>query len=385
MRALPRRVRVSPLAGLFVLLCGGPQATKIKIAPVPRTTNETPAEKSADTLYRGGLKAEASSDWVKASKLFAASAEKNPDRPKIWDSVGFSYEMSRQLDQAILAYERAIEKDPHEQYAYKRLGVVYETLGQYDSATAELQKQLEMNAQDVESHLELANIYVKQRKFDLALSEFQAATQNMSPGPSLDLERGVIQLGLHRDEEALASFRSALDRNTDPLAPGAVALALADEGVHLDTANQLATLALHRAEAASNSVLLATINYESARSTALVASVWDTTGWVWFAQGNMKAAEDYIRASWTIDDNAALTAFHLGEIYAREGRRPEAIRAYALSLSCSERPQCLAWQWRQQLRSRDGQNRPCGTARSLSAQSPTIFGNSGILDFTLLP
>ena len=338
MKSYKLRQVMRRLMSYVLFFVSGYAVGQVKVGHVHSTFGETASEKAADKLVFAGSKADASFDYARAVKFYVAAAEKNPDHPKIWDSIGFDYEQLHQYDQALAAYDKAIEHVSHEQYAYKARARIYDTLGRYDAAIAGFRKQLEVNPEDFESHAELARIYKDQRKYDLALAEFQAETRNASPSPSFDLERGEIELGLHNDDAALAAFHSALEHATDPVMAGTVASALADNAVHLDVAEQLATSVVRRAETESSGTSLANITYDSARWTALVAESWDTMGWVRFAQGNIKAAEKYAQAAWTIDNSTATTAYHLGQIYEKEGRRDDAIHAYALSLSCEMPP-----------------------------------------------
>ena len=59
---------------------------------------------------------------------------------------------------------------------------------------------------------------------------------------------------------------------------------------------------------------------------------WDTLGWVYFARGNMDKAQKYVRSAWVLGQHGEV-GDHLAQIYQKMGRKDDAIRIYAESLS----------------------------------------------------
>jgi hypothetical protein len=75
------------------------------------------------------------------------------------------------------------------------------------------------------------------------------------------------------------------------------------------------------------------------RVTFFLSLVWDTLGWVYFQQGDVKRAESLVRAAWLLGEEQ-LVAEHLGEIYEKEGKIEQAAHAYedALAVSSAVKP-----------------------------------------------
>ena len=154
----------------------------------------------------------------------------DPDSAKAQFELGNTYVQSGQLEQAILAYQKAIELDPDYGAAYANMGVVYYQLQQFDLAALQYQKALELNPDDGEVAYNLGALYVQQALLsgpqpdqDLlnqAIAQLQQA-QELSPGiaePYFSL--GVVYSMLNQTDEAIEAFETFLARDTgqDPRA-----------------------------------------------------------------------------------------------------------------------------------------------------------------------
>ena len=71
---------------------------------------------------------------------------------------------------------------------------------------------------------------------------------------------------------------------------------------------------------------------ETLRRVSSLAAYWDTMGWIRLQQGNLETAEKYIRAAAEVAADTTIL-FHLGRIYEAQGRKNEAINAYAEALA----------------------------------------------------
>jgi tetratricopeptide (TPR) repeat protein len=311
----------------------GDKNQTVELANASPGNGSIPSTASADELYNAARDAERSRNYPNAARLYAAAAAKDPDRNGVWGSLGYVYNAMQNYAEAVPALQQAITKNPYDSYAYNNLGVAYRGLGRYDDAVKEYLKQIEISPLDKYAHANLAGIYLQQKKYDLALQEYQTAAKITPANTTLNLGIGRADLGLHRDSDALAAFQVALQKAPTPTTWNDVAFYLADNGVHLDMAEQYSTNSIRAVEAQLNAASLDTVGPEQARLVSSISSFWDTMGWIKFQQGNLKAAEDYIQAAWMLDDRSDM-ADHLGQIYEKERRRDDAIRAYALALDC---------------------------------------------------
>jgi len=309
----------------------------VTVANSSPTNGAVPSGMSADDLYQAGFDAERAANWAQAARFYAAAAAKDPDRSNVWSALGHAYNVLLQYDQAIPALEKAIAKNPYDPYAYNNLGQAYRGLSRYDDAIKEYQKQIEINPLDKYAHANLADVYELQKKYDLAQKEYQTALKITPNSFGLNIGLGNADLGLHQDDAALQAFQKVLEKLPSPATWNDVAFYLADNGAHLDLADQYSQNSIGAIEAQLNAASLDTVGAVQAGLVQTIANFWDTMGWIKFKQGNLKAAEDYTRAAWVLTDDANI-GDHLGQVYEKEGRRADAIHTYALTLDCLEPP-----------------------------------------------
>ena len=111
-----------------------------------------------------------------------------------------------------------------------------------------------------------------------------------------------------------------------------LAYALADTDTGLEMAQNLAAEALSQAEQKCANASLAAIEDRDLTNVNVLASTWDTRGWVYFKRGNLVQAEKYLEASWQLSQSAD-AADHLGQLYEKQGKRTAAIHLWRLSLA----------------------------------------------------
>lgn len=310
---------------------------KLVIANADPASSAVPAGVSADDLFNAAQDAERSANYPHAAQLYSAVAAKDPDHDGIWNALGYVYiEMLRYSD-AVTALQKAIAKNAYDAYAYNNLGLAYQGLGRYDDALTQFQKQIEINPLDQYAHSNLASLYLQQKKYDAAQKEYQTALKITPSAYGLNIGLGTADLGLHQDDAALAAFHIVLEKSPDPMTWNNVAFYLADNNSHLDLAEQYSQNSIHATEAQLNATSLDTVGRTQAALVESLANFWDTMGWIKFRKGDVKAAEAYTRAAWFILDDSSI-GDHLGQIYEKEGRREDAIHAYALALTYPKPP-----------------------------------------------
>jgi tetratricopeptide (TPR) repeat protein len=315
----------------------GDAAQNLQFTNADPGSGSVPTGMSADDLYSAAVDAERSRNFRQAAQLYAAAAAKDPDHDGVWDALGYAdIEMEDYAD-AIPPLQKAIAKNAYDANAYNSLGLAYRGLGRYDDAIAQFQKQIDVNPLDRYAHANLASVYLQQKKYDAAQKEYQTALKITPNNFGLNIGLGTADLGLHQDDAALAAFHIVLEKQPNPETWNNVAYYLADNNSHLDLAEQYSENSIHSIEAQLNAASLDTVGATQAGLVQTIATFWDTLGWIKFKQGNLKAAEDYIHAAWMLDDRADM-GDHLGQIYEKEGRRDDAVRAYALALTYPDPP-----------------------------------------------
>ena len=173
---------------------------------------------------------------------------------------------------------------------------------------------------------------MQQQHYEKAAQAYEKAAAVNPDQASPHVQLGKAYLNLHRDREAMTAFDRAVELSPNPSTWNSVAYELSLAAVDLERAQRLVESAISSAAAASRN-----LNVEHADAAALggagtLASYWDTLGWVYFAKGDLRKAEQYVAPAWALSQHAEI-GDHLGQIYEKVGRKDVAIAVYAAALS----------------------------------------------------
>jgi Flp pilus assembly protein TadD/transglutaminase-like putative cysteine protease len=207
----------------------------------------------------------------------------------------------------------------------------------------DLRKKLKDDPKDHAAAERLGNLLSRQSKYTEAIEVMDTALKSSPDSFPLQLELGQAYLKAGQNEKAIIHLRAAVElKSDDPMILNNVAYTLAENKLNLDLAQQYAGKAVDELdkqmqEAESSQQLRATYHETGLRVTYQLALAWDTLGWVYFRQGDLKRAESFVRPSWLLGEESEV-AEHLGEIYEKEGRTQQAARAYEHALAVSSVP-----------------------------------------------
>jgi tetratricopeptide (TPR) repeat protein len=110
-----------------------------------------------------------------------------------------------------------------------------------------------------------------------------------------------------------------------------VAYALAEQKKGLPQALQYAEKAVHEVEEESSKIQVSQLEIQNLTVSNRLAAYWDTLGWVHFRLGNLSEAERYLKAAWTVTQDAVI-GDHLGQVFEKLGKKQQAAHAYRLAL-----------------------------------------------------
>jgi tetratricopeptide (TPR) repeat protein len=295
-----------------------------------------PADMKADDLIESARAATDAGNLQVAEALLKRATEIDPKNKFAWNNLGLIYLGTRQDDQAIACFKKQIEVNPYDEFAYNNLGRVYWQERKYDDAVTAFDKQLENNPLDKFAHSNLGAMYAEWHKYDLAVPELEKAASLTPESAELQVTLGDAYLNLGQDDKALATFDHAVElaagTNATPLVWNNIAYQLSLKKAHLDRAQQYAESAVSATAAALRNVSLDSLTRNDPPLVQSLIAYWDTLGWVEFSEGDLKKAEKYVAAAWTLGHHGEV-GDHLGQIYERLGDKDRAMRTYALSLS----------------------------------------------------
>jgi tetratricopeptide (TPR) repeat protein len=285
-----------------------------------------------DELYDAAKAAFERGNYQSAIELLQKVVAGDPKHKTAWMDLGRAHMLLRQTDDAVVAFKKQAELNPYDEYAYSALGWAYTTQRKYDDAATAFNKAIEINPLSEYAHAALGGMYQESRQYDKAVPELEKAVSLKSDDAVLQINLGDAYLNLGDDEKALAAFDKATQISATPEVWNNIAYQLSLKGAHLDRAQQYAESAV---TAVANSLRNLSLDQLSDRDLAMVSALdanWDTLGWVYFARGNFDKAEKYVSAAWVLGGHGEV-GDHLAQIYEKLGKKDEAVRTYAESLS----------------------------------------------------
>lgn len=225
---------------------------------------------------------------------------------------------------------RATELDPKFLQARKFLSDLLMAFHESEEALKSYKVLEKLDPSDMQAPINIGSILLSLKRPAEAVPELQAATERFPDNARLAMELGQAYVRSGGKEKALPPFRNATKLDSSPLMLNNVAYELADAGVGLNDALAYGEKAVEALEEQSTGIKLE--DSTSEHSSQLLTHSWDTIGWVHFRLGHYEQAEKYLHAAWVLE-RTGLVAEHLGEVYEKEGKKQQAIHAYALAVA----------------------------------------------------
>jgi tetratricopeptide (TPR) repeat protein len=294
-----------------------------------------PSTATADELFEAGLAALNAGNAASAAPLLNRAVELDPRHAQGWNEVGLAELRLGKLDEAASAFRKQLALDPADEHANEYLGLALQRQNKTDEAADAYRRQVELNPLDAAAHAALGELLLDQHDYAHAAPELDKAAILTPDNAPLRVSLGRAYLNEGDQVKALAAFEKAAALS--PTAPvwNDIAFNLADRKVDLDKAQHYAESAIQATDASLRSVDIQRVTPAQLREVESLAACWDTLGWTYFQRGDLAAAERYIHAAWTLDQNGEV-GDHLAQIYDKRGDRELAIRTYALALAAPD-------------------------------------------------
>jgi tetratricopeptide (TPR) repeat protein len=295
---------------------------------------DIPPDAKTDELYAAGGSAWDAERYKDAAALYKRATDLDPKMGDAWIGLGLAYNKLRKFDDAEAAIRRQIALDPYNKRAYSDLAFVLKSAGKDADAAAAYAKHLELNPLDGDAFRELGELEDELLRSTEAAAALEKASTLLKPDPWVYADLGTAYLHLRRPDQARQAFARALEIDSTAALQAKVSWQLADAGIDLDRAEDLATKAEH--EIAADSVDLASLTDDQLDAMETLAWTWDAIGWIRFQRGNLTEAEEYVRAAWLLGGFPS-TAFHLARIEHKRGRLADGL-SYALTAEALSSP-----------------------------------------------
>ncbi len=260
----------------------------------------------------------------------------DPKFARAWLWLGEIYNFTRQADLALQAYQKAVEVAPQEPVTYKALGFTLMGMRKFEEAIPVWQNFSKIAPDDSDGPANLATCLSRLKRYQEATSALESAVKINPERAGLQLQLGSAYLQSGSDEKALAAFQQAIEADSGSDTPNSdmlnsVAYALAEAKKGLPQALQYAEKAVHEVEEESSKIQVSQLEIQNLTVSNRLAAYWDTLGWVHFGLGNLNEGERYLKAAWTVAQNAVI-GDHLGQVYQKLGKKQQAAHAYRLAL-----------------------------------------------------
>jgi tetratricopeptide (TPR) repeat protein len=261
---------------------------------------------------------------------FKRAVTEDPKFTRDWIFLGQLYMASKQKDAGVDAFRKAVDSDPQQPAPYKVLAFALTSLGRRDEAIRIWQALAKVAPDDHDIPTNMGSLLIAEKRYREAVPYLETAVKLYPQRSSGLLSLAVAYLRDGQDEKALEIF----DKVPQPgaAAKNGIAYVLANANKRLQDALRYAQEAVREEEEASRKVQLGNLAVDDLKHTANLGAYWDTLGWVHYRLGNLKEAEGYLHAAWTVRQDSVI-GYHLGQVYEEERRKQDALRMYRLVVS----------------------------------------------------
>jgi tetratricopeptide (TPR) repeat protein len=277
-----------------------------------------------------------SSDLVTTGSLLDQAKALNANQRGLWSLYGYVCFRKGDLPGAVKDYQKEIELHPMATNVYPYLVQAQVALNQNEAAEKTLRQWAQADPSAAQATLQLGSMLIDDGKPAEAAKATEealaAAPSGEKPNEALELMLGRAQLRAGMKDKGHETLLSLVKSTDNPDMMNDAAYELADAGLELPLAEQTTRAALDKMEQQSLTWTLDE-NEQTLRSkTRMLQATWDTMGWVYFREGNLAKAEQYVKASWLGRQDAEVGK-HMGEIEAAKGNKNAALLDYQMALA----------------------------------------------------
>jgi tetratricopeptide (TPR) repeat protein len=210
----------------------------------------------------------------------------------------------KQGARAASVVEGAIRVHPQSPDLHVLLASVQENQGKTKEAEGSYRKALELEPNHLLATLGLASIYERSRRGPEAVQLLEEAGRAHPRAPAPLTELAAVHVRAGNPKLAIAACQAALERDpTNAQIENNLAFLLSTDPKRLDEALRLA---------------------QSAHVRSPGSTTADTLGWILFLKGDVVRAEKLVAQAAAAEPDNAQIRYHLGKIFARQGRSVEA-------------------------------------------------------------
>lgn len=300
-------------------------------SPKPGTTTDTSTSNAsiADLMMDVYTRLRAG-DPGGAKEVLDKVKAKNPDQENLWTMYGGIAQLERDDDEAEADFRKEIAAHPDNPMAVFALTGVEFKKGDSLAARQTLRQFLDHHPENQQASLYLASLQTTALDYTGALKTLEAASAQSPDDHGIRVQISATLVHLHRNEEAAAAAKSALDGSDDPGVLNDAAYELSETGIDLPVAEDASRKSIDKLEEKSATMAAAEANSRTFAEANLLIASWDTLGWILFREGKLDQAQPLLSAAWRASLRAEI-GDHLGQVDEALGQKDEALTMYSLA------------------------------------------------------
>ncbi len=295
------------------------------------TDGNPAADADAQQLMSEAYSAMQTGDRVKESASLQKLKSVAPEYPYLMSMMGALAISDGHVDEGIEDLKLELKNHPNADDSIPLiLAGAYVRQKRNNDAISLLKSYSDRNSARISTAL--AALQKSQNDDQGALETLQAASAAHPDDRMIKVQLANTFHQLHRESEAAAAAKSAMDGSDDPNIINDASYELAETKIDLPFAEKQSRHSVDLSEAASAGVTLQEANSNAFRRTDLLIASWDTLGWILFEEGKPTQAEPYLQAAW-FHRSDMVAGNHLAQVLEAEGKASEALNVADLALS----------------------------------------------------
>ena len=312
-----------------------PAAKDLKVVqenPATGAKADATPESPIPGLLKAADQAAKNRDYSTCAQMLEKVVAIDPKYKNAWNYLGWTYNALGQYTKAETALRKAIEVDAKDPRAYNNLGQAFAAQKKYPEAIEQYQKQAELNPKDQWAHANMGRVYILMKEYEKAIAELDTAATISPSDASIPFNMGRAYAKLNKPELAEKALEKSAELQPVPMRWNSVAYELAEQSLDLKAAEKYAQQAIAAQVLQMRDTQLDHVTREDVYAASRISSYWDTWGWIKYRENDVSEAEKYVKSAWLIRP-VGIISEHMGEIYEKQKKVPEATKMYQMALA----------------------------------------------------
>ena len=251
---------------------------------------------------------------------------------RAWVFLGSLLLMQKQTEAGTEAFHNAMSAAPDEPAVPKALGFSLMASRNYDAAVPVWQDFIKAHPDDADGPANLGTCFRNLKRNSEAAVAYEASLKIKSEQPQIEMALGSTYLQAGDRQKASDAFQKLAKMDSGKDYFNNAAYEMANNDLDLNIALGLSKQAVRVAEDDSEKITLSDLKVSDLGKILLLAAYWDTLGWIYERTSSMERAEEYMKASWKLNQDGVV-AGHLCHMYRREHRTAAAIQMCRMAIS----------------------------------------------------